>query len=72
MAKIIDVTNKTFERREKCISEMATLKTQVSFPGRAGARQVHSLRHCGWAMKPQQLSCVTELFELRAQTIQYK
>jgi hypothetical protein len=31
MAKIIDITNKTFERREKCISEMASLKAQVGF-----------------------------------------
>jgi hypothetical protein len=29
MAKMIDTTNKTFERREKCISEMATLKAQA-------------------------------------------
>lgn len=31
MAKIIDLTNKTFERREKCISEMGALKSQVRF-----------------------------------------
>lgn len=29
MAKMIDVTNKTYERREKCLAEVAALKAQA-------------------------------------------
>ena len=29
MAKMIDVTNKTYERREKCLAEVAALKSQA-------------------------------------------